>query len=124
MQGEARDETAGEDLSALILRVLAETGRSQTWLAGRADIPLASLNAWVRRARGTAGIDPDVLRRLADALGLTPAAVFAAAGRRVPAALNEEREKKMLRLFRELPTAQQRLLVQQAEAMVRIARAS
>ncbi len=125
MQEEARhDEGAEEDLSALITRRLAELERSQRWLANEAGIPVPTLNAWVRRQRNASSIEPDRLRELADALGLAAAVVFRAAGRKVPGALDAEREKKLLKLYRQMPADAQRHLVQQAEMLVKIARAS
>ncbi|WP_441251149.1 helix-turn-helix domain-containing protein [Kitasatospora sp. McL0602] len=119
------DDAPGEDLAALITRALADLGRSQTWLAKETGIPLPTLNAWVRRTRGGDGrIDPERLRGLAAVLPVTVAEVFTAAGRRAPAELDEEREKKLLKLYRGLPVSSQRALIQQAEALARVTRAS
>jgi hypothetical protein len=126
MDAEPRDAaSAEEDLSALIVRRLAELDRNQAWLARTTEIPLATINAWVRRTRGGDGrVDPDRLRKVGDALGVTAAEAFEAAGRRAPGPLNEEREQKLLRLYRQMPTALQRALIEQAETMAKIARAS
>ncbi|MDH6111948.1 hypothetical protein P3T36_006869 [Kitasatospora sp. MAP12-15] len=126
MDAEARDAAAPEDLSALLVRALAEVGRNQSWLAKETSIPLPTINAWVKRTRGGEGrIDPDRLRLIANVLpGVTVAEIFEAAGRRVPGPLDEERERKLLRLYRALPTASQRMLVEQAEMLAKVARAS
>ncbi|MFD8597000.1 helix-turn-helix domain-containing protein [Kitasatospora sp. NPDC059646] len=126
MDAEAGAVGAGEDLSSLIRRALAEAGLNQTWLARETGIPLPTINAWVNRTRGTDGrIDPDRLRAIAGALpGVTVAEVFESAGRRAPGDLDAEREKKLLRLYRSLPTTQQRILIEQAELLARTARAS
>lgn len=115
-------ETKGEDLAALILRVIDENpGLSQKAIAEKSGIPLATINAWVTRRRGTSGrIDPDTLRKLATVLPKTTVAqVFNATGRRAPAHLDEEREKKMLRLWRAMDAQQQRTILDMAEVMVR-----
>lgn len=113
----------GENLAALIKRSLGDAGRTQSWLAQESGIPLATINAWWTGRRTTG--DPDRLRALAEVLpGVTVAEVFAAGGRRAPAALDEERERKLLRLYRELPVDQQRMLVQQAELLAKMSRAS
>lgn len=115
----------GEDLAALLLRRLAELGRTQRELATATGIPYSTLNAWATRRRGTGGgIDPDDLRKLAKALRLKVAEVFEANGRRVPGELNAEREAKLLRLYRNLSTEAQRALIQTAEVMSRSMRAS
>lgn len=111
-----------EDLAALILRVIDENpGLSQKGIAEKSGIPLATINAWVTRRRGTSGrIDPDQLRKLATALPKTTVKqVFEATGRRAPANLDAEREKKMLKLWRQMDAQQQRSILVMAEVMVR-----
>lgn len=117
-------ESAGEDLPSLILRVLDERGMTQKQLSEESGIPMSTLNAWTTRRRGTKGVNPDKLRALAKALGVPVRIVFEAAGRKVPGRLDEEREAKLLRLYRNLPVDGQRALVQTAEALNRAARAS
>lgn len=98
---------------------------SQRDLANRTGIAYSTLNAWVRRARGQGGgIDPDQLRALARGLGVTVAEVFAANGRRAPGDLDQEREAKLLRLYRNLAVDAQRALIQMAETLSRNTRAS
>lgn len=122
---EGPEQVEGEDLAALILRILAERGGlTQKWLAEESGIPYSTLNAWCTRRRGTTGVDPDVLRVLGKALGVPARVVFEAAGRRVPGPSSEEREVKLLRLYRNLSVEGQRALIQMAEAMDRESRAS
>lgn len=116
-----------EDLAALIQRVIDENpGLTQKALADCSGIAHQTINAWVKRRRGVGGgIDPDTLRALAKCLPKTTVAeVFAAAGRRAPAELDAEREKKLLRIFRNLPVSSQRALIQTAEAFEQSARAA
>jgi transcriptional regulator with XRE-family HTH domain len=115
---------AVEDLAALIKRVMDERGLTQKAIAEASGIPVATLSAWVTRRRGTAGrIDGSVLRRLAEALGVTPRDVFEAAGRRPPADLDAAREEKLLRLYRDMSVSGQRALIETAEALSRVPRA-
>ncbi|TXS36968.1 helix-turn-helix domain-containing protein [Streptomyces sp. OR43] len=112
----------GEDLAAILTRLLEETGHTQKELAAQAGIKYPTLNAWVNRTRGTSRIDADDLRAMVNVLRLwradvTPAQMFKAAGRRVPGPSSEEREQRLLRLYRDLPTDGQRALIQTAEAM-------
>lgn len=120
----AGPKEAGEDLVELIFRILGERGMSQKQLAEASGIPLSTINAWLTRRRGTKGVDPDKLRALAAALGVPVRIVFAGAGRQTPAPLDEEREAKLLRLYRNLTVQGQRALVQTAEALNQTSRAS
>ncbi|WP_370097044.1 transcriptional regulator [Streptacidiphilus sp. MAP12-20] len=118
---------AGEDLAALLRGVLAANpGLTQKKISETSGIPYATLNAWVTGRRGAGGrIAADDLRALADALppDYPPARVFAAAGRRTPADLDAEREARLLEIFRELDTDQQRVLVEMARALAKLPRA-
>jgi len=112
----------GEDLAALLARLLEETGKTQKDLATASAIPYATLNAWMKRTRGTSRVDPDKFRTLAETLRtwgaeVTPKQVFEAAGRPVPGPTDAEREAKLLKVYRELPADSQRALVATAEAM-------
>jgi transcriptional regulator with XRE-family HTH domain len=114
-----------EDLAALLKRILAEKDKSQAWLATETGIPLATVNAWVvgRRApKGESGTES--LRKLAVALGVTPKLMFEAAGRRAPGPLSEEREAKLLRIYRALPVEGQRMLITNGEQLLRMSQAS
>lgn len=109
------------------MRVIDENpGLTQKAIADCSGIPYQTVNAWVKRRRGGGGkIDPDTLRALQKCLPRTTVAdVFAAAGRRTPADLDSEREAKLLRIYRNLPVASQRALVQTAEAFEQSARAA
>ncbi|MER8083790.1 helix-turn-helix transcriptional regulator [Streptomyces sp. NPDC094048] len=113
---------AGEDLAALLTRLLEEAGRTQKELATETGIKYPTLNAWVNRTRGTSRIDPQDLRAIVNTLRLwqvevTPAQMFKAAGRKVPGPSDAEREARLLKIYRELPTEGQRALIQTAEAM-------
>ena len=119
---------AGEDLAALLLRLLEEVQRDQKELATATGIGYTRLNSWLKRKRGTSRIDPDELRSLADALRgwgatVTPRQVFEAAGRPVPGPSGDERETRLLKLYRQLPDDKQREVVKYADALVTVSRA-
>ncbi|MFF5984366.1 helix-turn-helix domain-containing protein [Streptomyces olindensis] len=129
--GPAEDRAPdGEDLAALLGRLLEQVpDRTQKELATQAGISYPTLNAWMNRTRGTSRISPDVLRSLVDAfrawgVAITPREMFEAAGRPVPGRADEERETRLLRLYRQLPEAKQRDLLKFAEAMLRDAAAA
>ncbi|WHX19797.1 helix-turn-helix transcriptional regulator [Streptomyces malaysiensis subsp. malaysiensis] len=119
----------GEDLATLLTRVLEETGRTQKELAKEAGIAYPTLNAWMNRTRGTSRVSPDKLRDLAAAIKIiggeiTVRDVFEASGRRVPGPTDQEREARLLAIYRALPVESQRAVLQFAEAMNKAARAS
>ncbi|WEH40750.1 helix-turn-helix transcriptional regulator [Streptomyces sp. AM 2-1-1] len=112
----------GEDLAALLARLLGETDKTQKDLAAEAGIKYPTLNAWMNRTRGTSRINPDDLRALANILRgwgveTTPRQIFEAAGRPVPGPTDVERENRLLEIYRQLPARSQRALLQTAEAM-------
>lgn len=120
----------GEDLAALLERLLEQApDRTQKDLAAQAGISYPTLNAWMNRTRGTSRIAPETLRALVDAfrawgVAITPKEMFEAAGRPVPGRTDEEREGRLLALYRQLPESKQRDLVKFAEAMLRDAAAT
>jgi transcriptional regulator with XRE-family HTH domain len=127
----AEDPAAqGEDLAALIERLLSQApDKTQKDLATEAGIRYPTLNAWMNRTRGTSRIDPEVLRSLVAVfrkwgVEVTPKAMFEATGRPVPGPTGDEREARLLHLYRQLPADKQRALVNDAEAMLRVSRAS
>ncbi|MER7572741.1 helix-turn-helix transcriptional regulator [Streptomyces sp. NPDC126514] len=118
----------GEDLAALLERLLARVPeRTQKELAAEAGIPYPTLNAWVNRTRGTSRIDPEKLRAMVEVfrhwgVRTTPKEFFEAVGRPVPGPSEDEREARLLKLYRQLPEARQRALLKDAEAMVQVSR--
>ncbi|MEV0446085.1 helix-turn-helix transcriptional regulator [Streptomyces spectabilis] len=120
----------GEDLAALLERLLDEApDKTQKDLAAAANISYPTLNSWMNRTRGTSRVSPDRLRALAEAfrkwkVDVTVAEVFAAAGRQVPGRSEEEREARLLKLYRQLPEDKQRDVVKYAEAMLAVSRVS
>ncbi|WP_445524745.1 helix-turn-helix domain-containing protein [Streptomyces cyslabdanicus] len=124
---DAEDLTpAGEDLAALLERLLSQAkGKTQKNLADESGVTYQTLNAWMNRTRGTSRIDPDRLRALAGAFrewGVETSVreFFEAVGRPAPGRLSEERESRLLKLYRQLPPDKQRLLVEDAEIMTKI----
>ena len=118
----------GEDLAALLERLLAKaSGKTQKDLASEAGISYPTLNAWMNRTRGTSRVEPEKLRAMVEVfrrwgLRATPREFFEAVGRPVPGPSRDEREAKLLRLYRQLPEARQRALIQDAEAMLQVSR--
>ncbi|MFJ4811336.1 helix-turn-helix domain-containing protein [Streptomyces longwoodensis] len=118
----------GEDLAALLERLLAQSqGRTQKDLAQEAGISYPTLNAWINRTRGTSRIAPEKLRALVEVFRrwgvlTTPREFFEAAGRPVPGPSADEREARLLKLYRQLPEARQRALIRDAEAMLQVSR--
>ena len=118
----------GEDLAALLERLLAKaSGKTQKDLASEAGISYPTLNAWMNRTRGTSRVEPEKLRAMVEVfrrwgLKTTPREFFEAVGRPVPGPSRDEREAKLLRLYRQLPEARQRALIQDAEAMLQVSR--
>lgn len=112
----------GEDLAALLSRLLEEAGRSQKDLATAADIKYQTLNSWMKRSRGTSRVAPEDLRRLTGALrswkiDVTPKQVFEAAGRHVPGPTDTERERRLVEIYRQLPARGQTALIQVATTL-------
>jgi transcriptional regulator with XRE-family HTH domain len=115
----------GENLAALLSRLLGKRGISQARLAEETGIPLATLNTWVRGKRTPSGASgATALRALAQHLDATPAEFFEAAGRRAPGPLSEEREEKLLQIYRGLSVQGQRSVIQHAETLASMSRAS
>ncbi|WP_435643400.1 helix-turn-helix domain-containing protein [Streptomyces sp. H49] len=130
-QGPAEDRAPqGEDLAALLERLLGRApGKTQKDLATESGVRYPTLNAWVNRTRGTSRIEPDTIRSLVEVfrrwgVEVTPAEMFTAAGRPVPGRTDEEREKRLLKLYRQLPEDKQRDLVRYAEAALRLSHVS
>ncbi|MFE9645276.1 helix-turn-helix domain-containing protein [Streptomyces sp. NPDC006365] len=120
----------GEDLAALLQRLLDQSqGKNQKDLATAAGISYQTLNAWMNRTRGTSRVDPETLRSMVEVfrswgVKTTPREFFEAVGRPVPGPTNEEREARLLRIYRQLPEGKQRDLITDAEAMLRVSRVS
>lgn len=108
-----------DDLAALIDRVMAEKDWTLSTLARRSGLSVSTLHSWKSgdRATGNRGPTPEKLRQLADGAGLTAAEVFQAAGRRLPAAMDDEEERRFLHLFRSLPGEDRRVIEATMQAM-------
>jgi transcriptional regulator with XRE-family HTH domain len=125
----AEDLAASEDLAAILTRLIEEIpGKTQKDLATEAGVPYPTLNAWLSRTRGTSRIAPETLRSLADVLrrwgaDVTVAQLLASVGRPVPGPADEEREKHLLRIYRELPATSQRALLEHAKLLQQSVRA-
>ncbi|MFC8435178.1 helix-turn-helix domain-containing protein [Streptomyces sp. NPDC057253] len=130
--GPAEDPArAGEDLAALLRRLVEEKpDKTPKDLATEAGVSYATLNAWMNRTRGTSRIKTETLRDLVRVLrdkwglSVTPAEMFASVGRAVPGGSDEEREARLLRIYRELPVDKQRDVLKYADALLTVSRAS
>lgn len=119
----------GEDLAAILLRLLSETDHTQKELADATGIKYTRLNMWLTGKRGTTRVETDELHSLTDALArwgadVTRKQIFEASGRPVPGRASEEREKRLLKIYRALPDDKQRDVVKYAEAMEAVSRVS
>ena len=97
---EGGPESPGEDLAALLERLLAlpQSG-TQKDLAREAGISYPTLNAWMNRTRGTSRIPPEKLRAMVEVfrrwgVRTTPKEFFEAVGRPVPGPSRDEREAR------------------------------
>ncbi|MEV0090383.1 helix-turn-helix domain-containing protein [Streptomyces sp. NPDC050738] len=112
----------GEDLAALLTRLLEEAGRTQKDLALASGIKYQTLNSWLKRTRGTSRVDPEDLRKITAALRswnvtITPKRIFEAAGRAVPGPTDSESERRLVEIYRQLPTRGQKALIQVASTL-------
>jgi len=108
-----------DDLASLIDRVMRDRDWTLSTLARRSGLSVSTLHSWKSgdRATGNRGPNPDKLRQLADGAGLTVAEVFEAAGRHVPAAVEDEEERRFLHLFRTLDGEDRRVIEATMAAM-------
>lgn len=93
---------------------------TQTELAKRSGIPLATINSWIRGKRGMEGRgpEPDALRAVASALNLPVETVFRAAGRWLPQEEDLTREQIILSMWRTLGPRDRALIEAILRAMV------
>ncbi|MGD6761395.1 helix-turn-helix domain-containing protein [Streptomyces sp. BH097] len=117
----------GEDLAALLARLLEETQKNQKELAEASGVKYQTLNAWMNRTRGTSRVAPEPLRAIAETLRgwggeVTPKQVFESAGRPVPGPSDTEREARLLKIYRGLSAREQRSLINIAETMAAASR--
>lgn len=108
-----------DDLAALIDRVMREKDWTLSTLARRSGLSVSTLHSWKSgdRATGSRGPSPDKLRQLATGASLTVAEVFEAAGRHVPAPMDDEEERRFLHLFRTLNSENRGILEATMQAM-------
>lgn len=108
-----------DDLAALITRVLDERDWTLTTLSRRSGIPVSTLHSWKAglRAAGSRGPSPARLRLLADAVGIPVVTVFEAAGRHVPAPMDDAHERDFLNLLRSLTEEDKRVIRATMHAM-------
>ena len=108
-----------DDLASLIDRVMRERDWTLTTLARRSGLSTSTLHSWKSgdRATGSRGPSPDKLRQLAGGAGLTVAEVFEAAGRHVPAVVDDDEERRFLHMFRALETGDRKIIEATMQAM-------
>lgn len=102
----ATETPQGENLAALLKRAMDETGMTQSDIAEKSGVPLATLNAWItgRRKPSKTQRTADYLREVAGALpgAYSVGDVFKAAGRAVPGPLTPDGEARVLQIYRNL----------------------
>ncbi|MGW2861849.1 helix-turn-helix domain-containing protein [Streptomyces sp. NPDC001205] len=108
-----------DDLKALIERVMTDKDWTLSTLARRAGISTSTLHSWKSgdRATGSRGPSPALLRKFADGAGLPVAEVFEAAGRVVPAPMDDEDERQFLHLLRTLDDGDREIVKATMRAM-------
>ncbi|WP_176954002.1 helix-turn-helix domain-containing protein [Streptomyces indicus] len=108
-----------DDLAELIERVMREKDWTLSTLARRSGISTSTLHSWKSgdRATGSRGPSPALLRKFADGAGLTVAEVFEAAGRHVPAAMDDETERRFLHMLRALSDDDRKVVEATMQAM-------
>lgn len=109
-----------ETLSALLKRVIQQNQLTQSGLADRSGIPLATLNAWVsgRRTPQNAADTKVQLRSLAQHLpGVTVAQLFESIGQQVPGPLSLDAEARIVSLYRNLSSSRRRIVDSLVEAL-------
>jgi transcriptional regulator with XRE-family HTH domain len=109
-----------EGIAALLKRVMAASGMSQSEIADRSGVPLATLNAWItgRRSPGKGPQMSAKLRKLAEVLpGVSVREVFEAAGRTIPGELKPDAQQRINELFVSLSAGRQRVALQVLEAL-------
>jgi transcriptional regulator with XRE-family HTH domain len=102
-----------DDLAALIERVMREKDWTLSTLARRSGLSWKAGD----RATGSRGPSPALLRKFAEGSGLTVAEVFEAAGRALPAPMDDESERRFLHLFRTLSTTDRKVIEATMQAM-------
>lgn len=108
-----------EDLAQLLNRVMDKRGLTRTEIAHRAGVSVSIVSAWASRKRGTRrGPSHAVLERLADALGEPRERVFAAAARKTPGPLTDDKRQAVLAVFAELTEEQQETKLVEMRALV------
>ncbi|MCX4661469.1 helix-turn-helix domain-containing protein [Streptomyces uncialis] len=118
--------TPGGGLGVLLTHLLDQVdGKTQKDLAEEAGVSPKTLSAWMTGTRGTSRVRPETLRSLAAVLrrwgveDVSPRRIFEAAGRPVPGPTDQERELRLLEVYRQMPTPTQRALIATAEAMLK-----
>lgn len=111
---------ARETFAALLKRVLKRAGMTQLELAGKSDVPLATINAWItgRRVPANNARAKDQLRAMADQIpGVTVREFFEAIGQQVPGELDPEGERRVLDLYRNLSPGRRKIADQLMETL-------
>jgi transcriptional regulator with XRE-family HTH domain len=109
-----------DDLGRLIERVMSEKSWTMSTLARRSGLSVSTLGSWKNgdRATGSRGPSPALLRKFADGAGLTVAEVYEAAGRKVPAAIDDEGERRFLHMYRAISGEDRRVVEATMQAMM------
>jgi transcriptional regulator with XRE-family HTH domain len=100
-----QEPDGGEDVPALLRRVMDERRWTQSDLARAIGVLVGTVNTWVNGKRTPTG---ENLRKLAAGTGISEATWVAATGRKIPAELDADREARLIALWRSFTPEEQR----------------
>jgi transcriptional regulator with XRE-family HTH domain len=110
------EQEHGEDFAQLIKRLKDEYQVSESEIARRLDVSIATVNNWVHRRRQAPRVA--TLDKIAEIFPkFTRREIFAAAGRQTPGELGPDAEQRIMENLRELTEEQQRMFDLQIRAV-------
>lgn len=110
------DQEQGEDFAQLIKRLKDEYQVSESEIARRLDVSIATVNNWVHGRRQAPRVA--TLNKIAETFPkFSRREIFAAAGRRTPGPLSADATARLLAYFEELTEEQQQAKLVEMQAL-------